>query len=370
MRPAHCLRQASGKKELREVHIRDLDTPSVLIDLDVMEHNLRSFQLYCDRHTLRNRPHIKTHKIPQLARLQVDLGAVGITCQKLGEAEVMADAGIDDIFVPYNLLGSHKLARAAQLASRIRLSVTCDTLAVAEGLSEAMHHRGLEISALVECDTGMGRCGVQSPGAALSLAQAMDRLPGLRFAGLMTYPSTHQLAKTTAFLAETMDLCRRAGLDVSVVSSGGTVDMWRAHEVRGVTEHRPGTYIYNDRYIVASGAAAMENCAMHILVTVVSRPTKNRAIVDAGSKTLSSDTLGLDGYGHIVEYPDAKIATLNEEHGYVEVAGDGTTPVLGERLQIVPNHACVVSNLHERVIGVRGDRVEVTWAVSARGKVQ
>jgi D-serine deaminase-like pyridoxal phosphate-dependent protein len=352
------------------VQIHDLDTPSVLIDLDIMEQNLRGFQRYCDTHQLRNRPHVKTHKIPELARLQVDLGAVGITCQKLGEAEVMADAGVDNIFLPYNLLGPHKLARAVQLASRTRLSVTCDALAVAEGLSEALHSRGLEISVLVECDTGMGRCGVQDPAAALSLAQAIDRLPGLRFRGVMTYPSTHQLAKTTAFIAETIYLCQRAGLEVPVVSSGGTVDMWRAHEVRGVTEHRPGTYIYNDRYIVASGAAAIGNCAMHILVTVVSRPTKNRAILDAGSKTLSSDTLGLGGYGHIVEYPEAKIYELNEEHGYVEIDGDGPRPALGDRLHIIPNHACVVSNLHDRVIGVRSDQVEATWAVAARGKVQ
>jgi D-serine deaminase-like pyridoxal phosphate-dependent protein len=336
----------------------------------VMERNLGRFQTYCDGHNLCNRPHIKTHKIPELARLQVDLGAVGITCQKLGEAEVMADAGIADIFLPYNLLGSQKLARAAQLAGRTRLSLTCDHVTVAEGLSETGRRNGLEIPVLVECDTGMGRCGVQSPSEALALAQAIDRLPGLRFAGLMTYPSTRQTEKTTVFLEETLDLCARAGLDVSVVSSGGSVDMWRAHEARGVTEHRPGTYIYNDRYIAASGAAAIEDCAMRVLVTVVSRPTTRRAIIDAGSKTLSSDTLGLDGYGHLVEYPDAKIYELNEEHGYVEVRGDGAHPRVGERLQIIPNHACVVSNLHDRVIGVRGDEVEATWAVSARGKVQ
>jgi D-serine deaminase-like pyridoxal phosphate-dependent protein len=357
---------------LRRWHVRihDLETPVVLIDLDLVEQNLRRFQTYCDLHALRNRPHIKTHKIPDLARRQVELGAVGIACQKLGEAEVMAEAGLDDILLPYNLLGPQKLARAAQLAGRIRLAVTADSSAVAEGLSTMAHDRGLEVPVLVECDTGMGRCGVQSPQAALALAQAIDRLPGLRFGGLMTYPAAHEMDRAAAFIDEALDLCRRAGLNVSVVSSGGTPDMWRAHEVRGVTEHRPGTYIYNDRYIVASGAAAIEDCAMRILVTVVSRPTPKRAIIDAGSKTLSSDLLGLEGYGYVCEYPDAEIYALNEEHGYVAVGREGPAPALGERLQIIPNHACVVSNLHDRVVGVRGDLVETTWTVSARGKVQ
>jgi D-serine deaminase-like pyridoxal phosphate-dependent protein len=195
------------------VRIQDLDTPSVLIDREVMERNVRRFQAYCNEHRLRNRPHIKTHKIPELARLQVSLGAVGVTCQKLGEAEVMAEAGVEDIFLPYNLLGPQKLARAVDLAGRIRLSLTCDSVMVAEGLSDAAGRRGLEIPVLVECDTGMGRCGVQSPAAALALAQAVDRLPGLRFGGLMTYPPVRRAERTTAFLAETLDLraCRAAG---------------------------------------------------------------------------------------------------------------------------------------------------------------
>lgn len=352
------------------MRIQDLDTPSVLIDREVMERNVRRFQTYCNEHGLRNRPHIKTHKVPELARLQVSLGAVGVTCQKLGEAEVMAEAGVEDIFLPYNLLGPQKLARAVDLAGRIRLSLTCDSVTVARGLSDAAGRRGLEIPVLVECDTGMGRCGAQSPAAARTLAQAVDRLPGLRFGGLMTYPPARRTERTAAFLAETLDLCARAGLQVALVSSGGSVDMWRAHEVRGVTEHRPGTYIYNDRYMVASGTATLEDCAMRVLVTVVSRPTRDRAIIDAGSKTFSSDTLACDGYGHIVEYPDAKIYELNEEHGYVAVAADGPGPAVGDRLHVVPNHACVVSNLFDRVFGVRGDEVDATWTVAARGKVQ
>lgn len=371
-----CVRgisQADGqaaREEGTSTHIRELDTPAVLIDLDVVERNLRRFQAYCQAHGLRNRPHVKTHKIPELARLQIEIGAVGITTQKLGEAEAMADGGIEDIFLPYNLLGPQKLARAVGLARRVRLSVTCDSVTVAEGLSRAMHAAGLELPVLVECDTGMGRCGVQSPAQALAIAQKIDRLPGLRFGGLMTYSPRAWTAEVSAFLAEALDLCRRSGLDVAVVSSGGTPNIWRAHEAAVVTEYRPGTYIYNDRSIVAAGSASLDDCAMRVLTVVVSRPTADRAILDAGSKTLSTDGAGLGGYGYVVEYPDARIYSLSEEHGWTNVSACRPQPGLGERLQVIPNHACVVSNLHDRVYGVRGQQVEVIWAVTARGRVQ
>jgi D-serine deaminase-like pyridoxal phosphate-dependent protein len=351
------------------MRIDDLDTPAVLIDLDVMERNLRRFQDYLNRHGIANRPHVKTHKIPALARLQLSLGAQGICCQKLGEAEVMADAGIDDIFVPYNLVGRPKLERAVALAGRIRLAVACDNADVAEGLSSAFARAGMDLPVVVECDTGMGRCGVQTPQEALELAQAVDRLPGLRFDGIMTYPPRGQIARVSEFLQGARDLLARAGLDPRVVSGGGTPDMWRAHEVSGVTEHRAGTYIFNDRASVGAGAATLEDCAMTILATVVSRPTPDRAVIDGGSKTFSSDRAG-EGYGHFLEYAEAALHNFSEEHGWVDLAKCARRPRVGERVRVVPNHTCVVSNLHDRLIGVRGETVETIWDVTARGKLQ
>ena len=348
--------------------LADIDTPAVLIDLDVVERNLRRWQAHCDAAGIANRPHIKTHKIPELAALQVALGARGITCQKLGEAEVMAEAGLDDILVTFNLLGAAKLARAVALARRIRLSVVCDNDVVAEGLSAAFAAAGLRLDVLAELDTGAGRNGLQSPEAAAGFAERLSNRPGIRFTGFMTYPPQGAPALVAAFLAETVELCHARGLEPAVVSSGGTPDMWQASRAGGVTEHRAGTYVYNDRMVVAAGAAAVADCAMTVLATVVSRPTPGRAILDCGSKTLAADLLGPGlGHGLVREYPDAVIERLNEEHGVVDVSRGAARPAIGERLRIVPNHACVVTNLHDRVWALRGDRVEREWRVAARG---
>lgn len=345
------------------------DTPVVTIELDIMDANIRRMQAYLDGHHIANRPHIKTHKIPAIARAQVAAGARGITCQKLGEAEVMLDAGITDILVTFNVLGEAKLGRLRRLADRpgTRLSVVCDSKAAARQLSGAFADRAGALPVLVECDTGMGRNGVQTPDEALALARTIAELPGLRFEGLMTYPIA---SGTPAFFEAALTMLERAGLPAAVVSTGGTPVYQLAPRVPGVTEHRAGTYVFNDRATVHAGAATWDDCAMRILTTVVSRPTPTRAIIDAGSKTLSSDLLGLVGHGRIVEYPDAVITKLNEEHGYVDLSGSPRRPEIEEIVTVIPNHTCVVTNLHEQLVGVRKGRVEVTWDVAARGRVR
>lgn len=344
------------------------DTPVVTIDLDAMEANIRRLQAYCDAHNIANRPHIKTHKIPQIASEQLEAGAVGITCQKLGEVAVMLDAGISDILVTYNILGEAKVGRLAEYAAQSggRVSVACDNAVVARRLSDAFSDAADPLPVLVECDTGLGRTGVQTPAEALELAQTIARLPGLRFEGLMTYP----IMPTGRFFEATLAKLDRAGLPAAVVSTGGTPVYTRAHEVPGVTEHRAGTYVFNDRASVAAGVATWDDCAMRIRTTVVSRPTPARAIIDAGSKTLSSDTQGQTGFGRIVEYPDAVMTKLNEEHGFVDLTECATRPDVGEVVSVIPNHTCVVTNLHEQLIGVRRGRVEVVWDVAARGLVR
>ncbi len=344
------------------------DTPVVTIDLDILEANVRRLQAYCDEHHIANRPHIKTHKIPAIARQQVAAGAVGVTCQKLGEVAVMLDAGIRDIFLTYNILGEAKLDRLRALARPgVRLSVACDNATVAGQLSTAFADATEPLRIIVECDTGLGRTGVQTPAEALELAQTVARLPGLRFEGLMTYPI---MPDTRPFFEAALATLERAGLPARVVSTGGTPAYPRAHEVPGVTEHRAGTYVFNDRATVAAGVATWDDCAMRIRVTVVSRPTATRAIIDAGSKTLSSDLLGQTGFGRVVEYPEAVITKLNEEHGYVDLSQCPARPAVGEILSVVPNHTCVVTNLHEQLLGVRRGRVEVVWDVAARGFVR
>ncbi len=349
--------------------LSEIDTPAVLIDVDRAEANLERFQAYADSHKLAVRPHIKTHKLPRFAKRQVELGAVGITCQKIGEAEVMADAGLKDIFLPYNIIGKSKLDRLVALNKRVQLAVTADSEATVNGLAAAFRKQPKSLIVLVECDTGAGRCGVQSPQEAVALAKLIEASEGLKFAGFMTYPKNGGISENEAFLSAAKQLALDAGLDPRIISNGGSPDMWRAHEVTTATEHRPGTYIYMDRFQVAKGVGSFDDCALTVLATIVSRPTGNRAIIDAGSKSLTSDTLGMEGFGRIVEYPDAVITSLSEEHGTIDLSACGNKPQIGERVRIIPNHACVVSNLFDKVNLISGDEVVEIADVAARGRV-
>lgn len=349
--------------------IVDLDTPAVLIDLDKVEANLQRAQRFADRHGIRLRPHIKTHKLPRFARRQMELGAVGITCQKLGEAEVMADAGLTDILLPYNLMGGSKLTRLRRLAERVTLSVTADNAPTVDGYAATFAGTGRVLPVLVECDTGAGRAGVQTPAEAVALARRIDAADGLRFGGLMTYPPTMGTAQSEAWLAEARVLLAQAGLAPEVVSTGGTPDLWRAHQVGSATEYRPGTYIYLDRFQVDVGVGALEDCALTVLTTVVSRPTATRAVIDAGSKALTSDLMGLQGHGLLIAYPDASITGLSEEHGVIDLSACAARPEVGEVVRVVPNHACPVSNLFDTVVLVRADTIVEIVPVAARGRV-
>jgi len=352
------------------MRIADLETPVPVIDLDRVEHNLAKMQAYCDHHGLRLRPHIKTHKIPAFAQRQLALGAGGITCQKLGEAEVMADAGLDDIFISYPLIGPAKAQRLAELSRRAKVSVGIDNSVALATIGEAAHASNHVIGVLVEFDSGNKRTGVTSVAEALELARLIQQTPGLRFDGLMTYPST---AATALFVAEARREFEKAGISIRVVSGGGTPNAWGAHEIAGLTEVRVGTYIYHDRATVGAGAAALDECAFHLHATVISRPTPDRAVIDAGSKSLSSDQIHPSfgkGYGLILGYEDAVIERLNEEHGIVDLSHCASKPVVGERVRIVPNHVCVVSNLHDEVAVSRGGELVEMWQVAARGKTR
>jgi D-serine deaminase-like pyridoxal phosphate-dependent protein len=347
--------------------VNQLDTPVAVVDLDRLEANIAGLQRYLDQHGIANRPHIKTHKIPAIAHMQVDASAVGITCQKIGEAEVMADAGLGDIFIPYNIIGEPKLERLMHLAQRVTVSVTADSAFTVRGLSAAAQRAEIELPVLVEFDTGAKRCGVQSPQEASELAQLIDGSPGLRFGGLMTYPYNQA---SDPFVRQTKALLKTAGIAVARVSGGGTPMMWQAHTHTELTEYRAGMYAYGDRRVVASGAMQLKDCAFQVITTVVSRPTAERGILDGGSKTFFSDTLGLEGYGLLLEYPDADLYGLSEEHGHVDFSRCARKPEIGERVTVIPNHCCVVSNLFDQVVGVREGQVQVTWPVAARGKLQ
>ena len=347
----------------------ELETPVPVIDIDIVERNVKTWQERCDKLKLANRPHIKTHKIAGLAQYQVSQGAHGITVQKLGEAEVMADAGLTDMLLTFNVVGRPKLNRLAALMRRTEISVVADSLPVAEGLAHAAASAGRSLSVLVECDTGAGRNGVQTAEAAVKLAQQIDGMKGLTFSGLMTYPAIGKRQATAEFLVRTEALCNKAGLTCKVKSAGGSPDMWRDEGLESFTEYRVGTYVYFDRSLVVREACSFQDCALTVLSTVVSRPTEQRAILDAGSKALTSDMLDLGGYGVVHELADAKVYAANEEHGYLDTSGSGRMPSIGEMVRIVPNHVCPVSNLFDEVVFVRGQEVLGAAKVDARGKV-
>jgi D-serine deaminase-like pyridoxal phosphate-dependent protein len=351
-------------------NLADLETPAVTVHLDVMADNIRRVQAHLDRHGVRNRPHIKTHKIPDIGRMQIAAGAIGITCQKLGEVEVFADAGVaEDVLLTYNILGPAKTERLMALAGRVpRLAVVLDNEVVARELSAAAARHRVDLAFLVECDTGFCRTGVQTPDEALALASLGMKLPGLRFQGLMTFPNRDP--DTREFFERALALFAGAGIPVEVVSGGGTPALATVDRFPMLTEHRAGTCVYNDAMVVSTGTATWDQCAMRVRATVVSRPTDDRGVLDAGSKVLTSDLYFMKGYGHVMEYPEAHVANLSEEHAVVDFGACAERPRVGEVVSVVPNHCCVVTNMVDEIYGIRHGQVEVVWPVAARGRVQ
>jgi len=364
------------------MHISELDTPALLVDLDIMERNLARVAAYAKEHGLRLRPHTKTHKSPKLARRQLDLGAAGISVAKTSEAVVMLSAEPDDLLIAYPVVGRLKLGRLMPVARVTRVTVALDSLDAALPLSEAASAAGVEISVLAEMDVGLGRVGVQPGHDILALAQSLSGLPSLKLEGLAFYPGhiktmdedgVAALQRVSAVVEETVESFRRAGLPTNVVSGGSTPTLLHSHKVKGMNEIRPGTYIFNDRNTIAWGACDLADCAASILTTVVSTARKNGMMIDGGSKTFSSDRLvtgGNVGFGYLLDAPEARFFQMNEEHGYIDLAASPRKFKVGERVRVIPNHICAAMNLQERVYGIRGEEVVDSWPVEGRGKLQ
>lgn len=364
------------------MHINDLDTPVLLVDEAVMENNLRRAAEYAKAHGIALRPHTKTHKIPAIARRQVALGAAGIAVAKLGEAEVMADAGFDDILIAYPLVGAQKLHRLMALCERARVRISLDSLVVTEGISRAAAAAGHTVGILVEADTGMRRCGLAMGPELVSLCRQVQELPGLQFLGVMVYQG-HILGepeeRAAAIAAENERLRRlydtlaAAGISWQVVSGGSTPNLYQMHLLEGITETRPGTYVFNDRNTLVAGACTLEDVALQVQATVVSTAVSGQVIVDAGSKTLSSDPLlGGDrkGFGLVVEDPTVIVSSCSEEHGKLDISRSTRRWRVGDRVHLIPNHVCPVVNLQDRIVVHRAGEVLGAWSVAGRGRVQ
>ena len=362
------------------MHIDEIETPAVLIDRDILERNLSRMADYCASHRIALRPHTKTHKIPEIARLQVRYGSRGITVAKVSEAEVMAAAGLPDIVIVYPVWGEGKWRRLAELAQRNRIAVAMDSLAVAEGISQAAKAIGVEIGIRLEFDTGLHRCGLPVEAASIEVARRIMALPNLRWEGISVYPGHIMGNKATRAVDTPLENSRydhlfqlldSAGIPYPVVSGGNTPAALQSHLFHGVNEIRPGTYVFNDRNTVDAESAGYADCAATVLATVVSTSVRNRAMIDAGSKTLSADRLESgagEHFGYVVGHPEFTLDGLSEEHGHLSIPGNSSVRV-GDRLRIVPNHICPCINLHDCVYVVCGDQVVERWKVAARGMV-
>lgn len=359
----------------------ELDTPSVLLDLDRLERNIERMSAIAKDAGVALRPHAKSHKLPEIAELQLNAGAVGLTVAKLGEAEVFIDHGVDDVFVAYPLWGATKWQRLCDLAARARISVSLDSHEAVAGLAQVASAHGLEIPVRVEIDTGFHRCGVPDAEAAVALARRIEATPGVVFDGLMSFAGQSYDQRSRAeidgiathdaqLLLDATRAMRQAGLSVPTVSAGGTPTARQIAVTPGITEIRPGSYALSDRDQAAFGWASLDDCALTVLTAVVSRPSPTRAVVDAGSKTFSSDGSFQDGnFGIDLEHPGLRIRAVTEEHGMLDVPPSVELP-LGDRLRVIPNHGCGTINMHDHVVVVRGEHVIDTWSVTARARVQ
>ena len=361
--------------------VEAIDTPALVIDLDVVEDNIARIHRLTEEAGLQMRPHIKSHKTPELAQMQVRAGAVGITCAKIAEAEVMATAGIEDIFIANCLIGETKMRRLVALARRVpRLSISVESMEAARAASEAFAAAGMTLPVMIEVDLGAGRTGVAREDA-VTFANAVAELPALRIEGLMAYGSHFAYprrgdadlragaAEEGRLAAEVAAELAAAGHEMRRVSGGSTPTAGRYQRGCGLTEMRAGTYIFNDMNQVDIGSCTLEQVALSVLATVVAHPTPERAIIDAGTKGLSQqvgDTS--DGYGWLRDVPGAVVYKINDEHGFVDVTGAERDLTIGEKVRVIPPRTPTCLNLYDWMWLVRGDVIVDVWRIAARGR--
>jgi D-serine deaminase-like pyridoxal phosphate-dependent protein len=363
----------------------EIDTPAVMINARILKRNLNGMNTFAKNAAIHLRPHIKTHKITGLAHLQIQLGAIGITTAKLAEAEVMAQSGITDILIAYPIVGELKLERLKRLMSLSKITTVVDGVEQASQLSRFAMKNGLTCEILIEVDSGLNRCGVLPGIPVVDLFRNIASMPGLAIKGIMThaghaygasgFEQVREIATQEGkVMVDTAELLQKEGFSVDQISVGATPTVRISGQVFGVTEIRPGNYVFNDMTQVRLGVADVEDCSLRVASRVVGKPTANRLIIDAGAKSLALDqgahgTKGLGGFGYIVGHPELTITRLSEEHGMVEIKGHCSLAI-GDLIEIIPNHSCPVVNLTDSVLVVEDGNVVDHWLVDARGKSQ
>ena len=359
----------------------DLETPALVVDLDRLERNLDRAADYTRAHGIALRPHVKTHKTPWIAAEQLRRGAVGLTCATPREAEAMSEVG-SDLLVAYPPVGAARARRLVALPENVRLTVGLDSAAAVELLAASARAADRRVRVLVEMDMGMRRVGVAGVEEAIALARQVAASARLEYAGVMFYPGhvRESVAEQEASLAalrqavdKALGALERAGLRAGVVSGGSTPTLWRSHELPGVTEIRPGTYVFNDRTTAEVGACAWDDVALTVLATVVSTAVAGQAVIDAGTKTLGREPMrgsGAEGYGALLDRPEVTVKQMSEEHGMLDLSRTSWQPRVGEIVRVVPNHVCVAVHLADAMHGLRGETIERSWPVTARGRAR
>jgi len=358
--------------------LEEIPTPALVVEAAAVERNIKRLAAYGAEHQLRIRPHTKTHKSRMLAGMQIEAGAAGLTMAKVGEAEQMAGVS-EDLLVAYPAVDAARTTRLGALAREKTLRVAIDTAVAVEALGQAARAAGSTIGILVEIDVGMHRTGVATAEESLNLARRVEKTSGLRLDGIMCYPGhiwapadgqAPSLASVSAQLREALDLWASHGLRAEIVSGGSTPTAYQSHLVGQYTEIRPGTYIFNDANTVRGGFCEWKDCAARVVCTVVSDAVKNQFVIDAGTKTLTSDLCAPareSGNGYVVEYPEARISRLSEEHGQVDVSQCERRPKVGDRVTVIPNHICPCINLQDALWWQMADGSARPIPVDARG---
>jgi D-serine deaminase-like pyridoxal phosphate-dependent protein len=359
--------------------LNDLETPAAVVDLDRLERNLDRAAEYATRHGIALRPHTKTHKTSWIAAEQVRRGAAGVTCATPREAEVMSRVA-GDILLAYPPVGKARADRVAALPRDARVIVSLDSPEAIADMERAAAAAGRLVGVYVEIDMGMHRVGVPDAQAALTLARRVQQSKSLTYEGIAFYPGHIRdavnaqetaLDRLNATIEATLETLRAAGADAKAVSGGSTPTMWQTHRLHGVTEMRPGTYVYNDRTTAEIGACGWDDCAFTVLATVVSTAVPGQAVIDAGTKALGREPLrgaAGEGFGSLLEHPEVVVKGMSEEHGLLDLSRTTWKPRVGERVRVIPNHVCIVVHLNDSMHGARGDRVEKSWPVEARGR--
>jgi len=360
--------------------LHGLSTPALVLDGPLVRRNIQRLADYARGVGINIRPHTKTHKLRFLARMQLESGAAGLTAAKVSEAEVISDPG-HDVLLAYPPVGKFRAERLAELARTRTVRAAVDSPAGVELMSAAAQHAQTTVGLLGDVDVGMGRTGVQTPEESLVLAQAIDRAPNVRLDGVMIYPGhvwatpdrqSEALGAVSRKLGQVLELWARHGLRAAIVSGGSTPTAYQSHLIPQVTEIRPGTYVFNDLNTVRGGYCVLEDCAARIVATVISDAVPGQVVVDAGSKTLTKDlnvTMPESGFGFVVEYPDAFVKALSEEHAQVDVTKCRSRPSVGDRVTIIPNHICPCVNLQEAVWWIEPNDSPRELCVDARGKL-